>query len=621
MSTLRTNEIKDLEGNTLVKQGEVEKVVDSLVDLSTVPTTAVKSVRVLNFHSDTEGGGGVFYWDATKDKSGHNGGTVIDPDKVGLVTNWSTTQALYFTPEVIGQGCWVRKYDGAVNVKWFGAIGDGVADDTASIKATIDAAIKKEQDVFVSKGDYLISSQIHIDIASKNSLLMTGESGATFSFDFNGVCILSNSSYSNQLRLNNLEFKLLNTETNTNSTCVYFVQPNNGWGAGINVKNCAFNNFTNCAIHGIRAFNSIFENLVIIGNSSYNKTTATRFSSDAGIRLWGADGTLTEQDHSFSNLNRIQNCLITRFSLGIDFQGGQCDVVDSTFEALFAGIIVETNQTDVSGYASSTEKSGYYYSDVAIKKSWFEQISSQYIARQAIADDGSLVTPSGGKYGIVKTGYEDNYYNVSTTEYMSDFKIYKPKHSYLGNRGGVSLKTSHPDEPVLYAFSNNPDEEFFKVTPTKTDLRTHVTVHDGLQFGASGSKLNTYQTGTFSPVIYIGETAQTAAATPWCRYTLIGNVLTLNFSFYKEGFSKTGTGNVTIRNLPFSINSNSKTSVPVDEFYMYAGSSVPHARARTDRVELVKKTTTGSTNSVITDADIASPAGVFLLAFSLTVII
>jgi hypothetical protein len=78
------------------------------------------SLQLLGFHTKGDGGGGVFYWDATKDKSEHNGGTIIDPDKAGLVTNWASTQALYFLPEVTGTGCWVREFSGAVNVKWFG---------------------------------------------------------------------------------------------------------------------------------------------------------------------------------------------------------------------------------------------------------------------------------------------------------------------------------------------------------------------------------------------------------------------------------------------------------------------------------------------------------------------
>ena len=136
MSQIKVNEIKDLAGNSLIKKGEVEKVVDNLVDLLTVPTDAVKSVRVLNYHSDVEGGGGVFYWDADKDKDEHNGGTVIDPTVV-YPADWDNQTQLgtWFDTANAGTGCWVRQYDGAVNVKWFGAISGNNTYASANQKA------------------------------------------------------------------------------------------------------------------------------------------------------------------------------------------------------------------------------------------------------------------------------------------------------------------------------------------------------------------------------------------------------------------------------------------------------------------------------------------------------
>ena len=54
--------------------------------------------------------GGTFIYDSTQ-SAVNNGGTIFDG--------------------------WVRQHEGAVNVKWFGAVGDGVTDDTASVYASL----------------------------------------------------------------------------------------------------------------------------------------------------------------------------------------------------------------------------------------------------------------------------------------------------------------------------------------------------------------------------------------------------------------------------------------------------------------------------------------------------
>jgi lysophospholipase L1-like esterase len=115
------------DGNLYTKStdGSVKRVatasVKSISEL--VSKSAYGVVNVLNYHSDLEGGGGVFYWDATGNATEHNGGTVISP-LATFPTDWNnqTQLATWFDGSaLVGTGVWRRQYDGAVDVKWFGA--------------------------------------------------------------------------------------------------------------------------------------------------------------------------------------------------------------------------------------------------------------------------------------------------------------------------------------------------------------------------------------------------------------------------------------------------------------------------------------------------------------------
>jgi hypothetical protein len=86
---------------------------------------------------------------------------VKDKDRGGVFNKISTTTANDGTI-FNGTGCsWERQYSGAVNVKWFGAKGDGITDDTVAIQSAIDLGVN----TYISSGTYRCVSTIFLNNA------------------------------------------------------------------------------------------------------------------------------------------------------------------------------------------------------------------------------------------------------------------------------------------------------------------------------------------------------------------------------------------------------------------------------------------------------------------------
>lgn len=93
-------------------------------------------VDVLGYSYIGDGGGGIFYWDSDSIEP-DNGGTIIQ------ATGIST-------------GRWKRLYSGSVNVKWFGAKGDGINDDTSYVENAFNS-LTSNQTLDFGKSTYLFA--------------------------------------------------------------------------------------------------------------------------------------------------------------------------------------------------------------------------------------------------------------------------------------------------------------------------------------------------------------------------------------------------------------------------------------------------------------------------------
>lgn len=128
--------------------GGFTETIATLSALSTAGLSTGYTMFVGGFAAVGDQGGGYFYYDSAS-VANDNGGTIVLPAS--------------------GIGRWLRIYSGAINIKWFGAVGNGVANDTQAIQDAIDASCpvfaasnNTGGSVYVPSGDYLVTSTINL---------------------------------------------------------------------------------------------------------------------------------------------------------------------------------------------------------------------------------------------------------------------------------------------------------------------------------------------------------------------------------------------------------------------------------------------------------------------------
>ena len=117
--------------------------VSNIAALRSLPFSMSTNVYVQGYTNYGDGGEGYFFPVNTGGPYTDNGGTIIVP---GGGT---------------GANAWKRLYSGALNVKWFGARGDLIADDTNSINLAV-AAIASKGTIYFPYGQYGITSTINL---------------------------------------------------------------------------------------------------------------------------------------------------------------------------------------------------------------------------------------------------------------------------------------------------------------------------------------------------------------------------------------------------------------------------------------------------------------------------
>lgn len=122
-----------------------------------VGTTEGQVATTLGCLTPGDGGGGDWWWDAADAESVDNVGTVVGESPAGR---------------------WKRIFSGAINAKWFGAVGDGETADHAAIQSAIAEAQSSGAQLHLPTGEYLIGATL--TITSDIAIFGTGESRTKF---------------------------------------------------------------------------------------------------------------------------------------------------------------------------------------------------------------------------------------------------------------------------------------------------------------------------------------------------------------------------------------------------------------------------------------------------------
>lgn len=132
-----------------------QPTIQELRDTSVANVVDGAAVVVGGYYEIGDGGGGQFYYDASATAS-DNGGTIIAP----------TT----------GSGRWVRPASNRVNVRQFGAVGDGVENDTTPIQNALNyAKTLTNSNLYFPAGNYKITSTIVLTTSPAVNITVSGD--------------------------------------------------------------------------------------------------------------------------------------------------------------------------------------------------------------------------------------------------------------------------------------------------------------------------------------------------------------------------------------------------------------------------------------------------------------
>lgn len=355
--------------------------INYVANLATQNPTTDNEVYVQAYATFGDCGGGYFVWRTSAE----------------LPTGAIANNGIWFSYSG-GGGLWERQFSigGPINVKWFGAKGDGVTEDTLSITNTLSVASQYGFSVFIPKGTYLVNqvfltSNIEIFGEGDLSILQTLYKNQIPETDF--IFYVNSSSGNNiqNVRIKDLKF---NSSVATLSQYKHFLSL-----SGVSnfiIENCLFQQFRgdgiylgsstgvhndnvtirNCRFDGgsaranRNAISVIDGTMIIIENNNFQNTTDSTMPGAIDIEPGSGDEILKDiivQNNYFYNIGgSVACCAVVLPGSG---SNPNLTVTPSGFyfrnnymENVFSGFWFE-NQYVPSGGIDTKPKTPYYVED------------------------------------------------------------------------------------------------------------------------------------------------------------------------------------------------------------------------------------------------------------------
>lgn len=144
-----TDRIRSARVSAVANAASPLQILTSVASMAEIDTEGLADgafVVVTGYYAEGDGGGGDFYYDADSSATA-NGGTIIAPD--------------------VGDGRWIRVYSGPINIRWFGALGDGTGNDGEFIQNAADFLAPTGGEIYFPTGRYRSTVSISLPVTGQ----------------------------------------------------------------------------------------------------------------------------------------------------------------------------------------------------------------------------------------------------------------------------------------------------------------------------------------------------------------------------------------------------------------------------------------------------------------------